>query len=365
VHACIVGGGLAGSLLAWRLAQAATDWRVDLLRDERRRADATASSGGAVRAYEPDAEQRRLATASMVELLASPTLRRWADYRPAGSVYVRSGPDGLEAAAAEIELMLPGTALPVTAAELARDGWAGLPAGAAGVQERLAGYTSPDRLRDAVIADAVSGGRVTAVAAAAGEVTLGAGGGIGCVVAGQRREYDLVVLAAGPWTPALLRSCALPGTGYRTKSIQYGLYPAGDWRPPPFVDELTSLYGRPTADGGMLLGLPTGEWDVDPDHPPRTEALHDMAARLARDRFPRLQIGPAAVHVGSADCYSDHPVLSLRPVANSGHQLFTFTGGSGGSVKTALAASLRAAVQLVQFGQPTELITVGRRKGQP
>jgi hypothetical protein len=40
-------------------------------------------------------------------------------------------------------------------------------------------------------------------------------------------------------------------------------------------------------------------------------------------------------------------VLCLRPVADTGHLLTTFSGGAGGSVKTVLAASQLAADQLV------------------
>src|SRR5207249_2398925 len=79
-------------------------------------------------------------------------------------------------------------------------------------------------------------------------------GTVAWTVSGERREYDVVVLAAGAWTPALLRSAGLPADGYRVKSIQYAVYRADGWRPPPFVDEVTGLYGRPTADGGLLLG---------------------------------------------------------------------------------------------------------------
>jgi len=367
VRACIVGGGLAGSLLAWRLAQVASGWDIDLVLGERRRADATAASGGAVRAYETHAEQRRLAAASMAELLASPTLRQWADYRQGGSVYLRHSAVGLGPEVADIERMLPGSVRLAPAAELARDGWAGLPAGAMAVRERCAGHTSPARLRDSVLADgavrrrvAVADGAVAAITpTGTGTVTVSRG------PAGQSREYDVVVVAAGAWTAALLRSCGLPAGGFRTKSIQYAVYPAGDWRPPQFVDEVTGLYGRPTDDGGLLLGLPTDQWDVDPDRPPSTPALPEAAVRLARDRFPRLRIGPATRTVGSADCYADQPILSLRPVTDTEHQLFTFSGGAGGSVKTALAASHRAATQLVESGHTTDLASVGRRKGQP
>ena len=50
----VVGAGLAGTLLAWRLADAAD---VELLGDLRDNA-ATAMSGGAVRAYETHPVQR-------------------------------------------------------------------------------------------------------------------------------------------------------------------------------------------------------------------------------------------------------------------------------------------------------------------
>ena len=363
MRACIVGGGLAGSLLAWRLAQATTGWQIDLLLGDRGRDDATAASGGAVRAYEPEPEQRRLATDSMVELLASRTLRGWAEYRIARTVYLRRTTDGLAAAVADIELMLPGWVEIVPATELERDGWAGLHAGGAAVLEPRAGYTSPDRLRDAVLADGPVRRRVTVHQTAVGAITPRDDGGVAC----DGREYDVVIVAAGAWTAALLRASGLPADGYRTKSIQYTVYQTGAWRPPQFVDGVTGLYGRPAGDGTLLLGLPTEHWDVDPDRPPVTVGLHDEAARLASVRFPKLRIGQPVRRVGSADCYADQPILSLRPVSNTGgdHRLFTFSGGAGGSVKTALAASQRAAIQLVASSYSTELTSVGRRKGQP
>ena len=366
MRACVVGGGLAGSLLAWRLARATSRWDIHLVSGGRR-ADATAASGGAVRAYEPDPMQRRLATVSMVELLGSRTLRDWADYRPGEAVTLRRDGDGLDAAVADIEMLLPGSAEVVGPAELERRGWAGLHDGAAAVLERHAGWTSPDRLRDRLLADAVAGGRVTVIDGVVGAVAGGGEGDDGpvtCAVGGERREYDLVVLAAGPWTPALLRASGLPADGWRTKSVQYSVHPVDGWLPTQFVDGVTGLFGRPTADGGLLLGLPTDEWDVDPDRPAATPALHESAVRLARARFPALRAGPAVRRVAAADCYSADSVLALRRVPHSGRGLFTFSGGAGGSAKTALAASSRAAVQLAESGHWTEATSVGRRKGQ-
>ena len=55
--------------------------------------------------------------------------------------------------------------------------------------------------------------------------------------------------------------------------------------------------------------------------------------------------GPVARAV-SADSYAYPPMLALRPVQGSGDRVLTFAGGSGGSAKTALAASRRAAALL-------------------
>ena len=342
MRARIAGGGLAGALLAWRLARHAPEsWRIELLDPGRQ--DATAVSGGAVRGYETDPGQRRLALESLAELLGSALLRERAGYRPSTAVTLRESAAGLAAAAAEIEAVLPGSASVVGPAELAGYGFAGVPAGAAALLERTAGWFSPARLRAAVLDDPAVRRRVTVVRTPLGAVTP--------------RPGELLVLATGPWTPALLG----PAAGYRTKAIQYAVHPVSAGLPPQFVDELTGLFGRPTGDGGLLLGLPTEAWDVRPDRPPVVPALADRAAGLARARFPGLRLGPAAPPVAGCDCYAGTPGLALRPVAPG---VFTFTGGAGGSAKTALAASRHASARLLAAGPPTETSLSVRTEGQ-
>jgi glycine/D-amino acid oxidase-like deaminating enzyme len=340
MRVCVAGAGLAGSLLAWRLIRR-PGLRVDLWTGRTRSGparDATAASGGAVRAYDALAAQRQLAIASLTELLGSPVLRDWAGYRETGFAYLRPGGTGLAAELAEIERELPGSAELTSPAEAfgARDGgpgWAGDQEEIV-VRERRAGATSPAHLRDAVIADLATrpGARV-----------------LDCALDGLAAgAYDAVVLAAGAWTPGLLRALGLPAEGYRTRSIQYTVYDAGPVRPPAFADERTGLYGLPTADGGMLIGLPTSEWDVPAGPGAVTEALHERACRVAAACLPGLKLGAARHRIATADCFADLPVLALRPVSGLAPGLFTFTGGSGGCAKTALAASHRAALQLTE-----------------
>jgi glycine/D-amino acid oxidase-like deaminating enzyme len=400
VRVLVIGGGLAGSLLAWRLAQRpgttveVRTGHAGAGRPEQTGGfggaggtDATGASGGAVRAYDTLPEQRELAIASLVELLGSRVLRAWAGYRETGFAYLRHGAatpgagTALAAELAEIERALPGSADLTTPAEAfgasgaagvfgdqgGGPGWAGDDTRVV-VRERRAGQTSPGGLRDAVLADLAARPRAVLRDAPLDRLT-----------AATAREYDAVVLAAGAWTPALLRASGLPAGGYRTRSIQYTVYDAGPVRPPAFTDEETGLYGLPTADGGLLLGVPTREWDVppgatsvtlsrpgqaasQPDRPDQPASRQDQpasrqdqpasrpdqAARLAAECFPRLKLGNARRRVGAADCYCDPPVLALRRVSGPVPRLFTFTGGSGGCAKSALAASQRAAGQLTE-----------------
>jgi glycine/D-amino acid oxidase-like deaminating enzyme len=352
VRACIVGGGLAGVLLAWRLARAesTTDWQLDLLAGGPGRLGASDASGGAVRGFEGESRQRRLAVESLAELLGSPVLRAGSGYRETGAVNLLPAGQDTAAALAGIEAGLPGSARLSGAADLARAGWSGLPDDCVAVVEQQAGYLSATGLRETVLSDPAVRRRVRVLPADLDAVGPQDDGSLLCTVAGEPRHYDLVVLATGPWTPSLLRGSGLPaaGSAYRTKSIQFVVREVEDFRPPHFVDHLTGLYGRPEGDHELLLGVPTDDWDVDPDRPQTSAGLADRAAELARSRFPRLRLGRIVRHVGATDCYTTDPILDLRPVLNGEHRLFTFSGGSGGAAKTALAASRLAAGVLTE-----------------
>ena len=344
----VIGGGLAGALLAWRLAQQPGIDRVSLAPGPARDRDATAASGGAVRGYETEAGQRRLAIDSLTELLSDDRLRDWAGYTETGTIYRPLETTQLQAGAAEVAEALPGSVRLLTAGELRALGWADTDGdggsddeSVVAVTERQAGYLDPERLRSRVLADLA--GRGTVDLLPDGAVSGLAPGRFR--LAGAEHGADVVVLAAGAWTPALLAEAGQDGSGLRTKAIQYTIFEVADWRPGTFVDEVTGLYGK-SAGAGQLLGLPTQAWDVPPDGPRPDLALSDAVSALAQRRFPRLRLAAGARPVVALDCYSEDFRLALRPVAGADGRLCTFTGGSGGAAKTVLAASARAAGQL-------------------
>jgi glycine/D-amino acid oxidase-like deaminating enzyme len=348
----VIGGGIAGALLAWRLAGHPDVERVQLAVGVAGARDATAASGGLVRGFETEPVQRRLAIDSLIELLGDSRLRHWSGYTETGSLY---RPLELEAAAAdEVSASLPGSVDLLPAAELQRRGWlmseeelAG--SAAVAVAERQAGYLDPNRLRTSVLADLARRRQVQLLPeGVVHDVTPG-----GFRLCGKAYSADVVVLATGAWTPALLRAWGWDSTGLRTKAIQYTLFGAGDWQPGTFADEVSGLYGKPRPDG-LLLGLPTQAWDVDPDLPEPDPALSRAVYELAGSRFPRLQLRPGTPPVVAVDCYSSDALLALRPVPGTGDHLFTFTGGSGGAAKTALAASAQAAIQLAGLGRRSD-----------
>ncbi|HST50207.1 FAD-dependent oxidoreductase [Jatrophihabitans sp.] len=350
----VIGGGLAGALLAWRLARQPDVDRVSLAPGAARDRDATAASGGAVRGYETEPAQRRLAIDSLTELLSDDRLRDWAGYTETGSLYRPLETAQLEAGAAEVADALPGSVRLLTAGQLRELGWAGTEDDAGeepvAVAERQAGYLDPERLRSSALADLAGRGNVDLLPD--GAVTeIGPGR---FRLAGTEHGADVVVLATGAWTPALLRDGGWDGAGLRTKAIQYTIFEVADWRPGTFVDEVTGLYGKP-AGAGQLIGLPTQAWDVPPDGPQPDQALSDTVFSLAQQRFPRLRLASGARPVVALDCYSEDFRLALRPVAGTDGRLRTFTGGSGGAAKTVLAASAQAAGRLVGAADRTQV----------
>ncbi|MBV6696708.1 FAD-binding oxidoreductase [Kitasatospora aureofaciens] len=347
---CIIGAGLAGTLLAWRLRRGAPGADVCLVTAPTPPGEATAASGGLLRGFETDPAACRLAAESLAELRADPALARLAGYRETGSLYVTGEPPPT-ALLDLLENQLPGSAAlvdPATAAE--RYGIDG-PPDAHYLAERHAGYLSPDDLRYGLLRDFLRrGGRTVpgpALSVGPGAVQL----------PGHTLSCDHAVLATGRQTGPLLYCSGLDHrepARLRGKLIQYTVHRATGHRPPCFVDETTGLYGRPHGEGGMLLGVPTDHWDEDAEQLcPVPELLHE-AEVLSRLRLPGLRLGRPRRTVVAADTYSASGLLELR--ATTDPAVHTFTGGSGGAAKCALAASRRAARGLQVPGYHDDLM---------
>ncbi|WP_428965953.1 FAD-dependent oxidoreductase [Micromonospora fluostatini] len=342
----VVGGGLAGALLAWRLAEQPAGPHVTLYLDPATSArDATAASGGLVRGFEPDPQACRLAAASLAELRRDPELARASGYQETSSCYfLRPGTDP-DPPLAVLDELLGGSARLVPAEAAARTlGLGPRPEGTDAVLERHAGYLRPDALRHhAVRRAAASGARVhhTPVTSVAAGPTL-------TVADGTHRRPDVVVVAAGAWTGALL------GTSLRTRRIQYGVYPLARPHLGALVDDVSTLYGRTHGPDAVLLGVATTAWRAAPgdDRPdPADVARVPEVARtvLALDG----PLPPPRWSTAGVDCFADDGGLRLRPV-DGRPGVFSFTGGAGGAAKSVLAASRLAAtaVTAAATGQP-------------
>ncbi|MEV0801071.1 FAD-dependent oxidoreductase [Kribbella sp. NPDC050281] len=355
MRVCVIGAGIAGALLAWRLSDRV---EVDLVTGSAG-TDATAASGGGVRGFETHPVQRRLAIESLSELFEG--LQEKAGYTETGCTYLLPSYAGLEAAVAEVEHAHPGSTEIVDGTDLRRRGWHGLPDGTVGVLEKRAGFIRPDQLRTAVIQRLADSRSSRVLAGPVLRLVPHPDGSVSCRLPASSHRYDVVVVAAGPWTPGLLTGSALPAQPYRTKAIQVATYRVTGALPTMFVDETSDLYGRPTADGRLLLGVDTHHWSVNPGSSRPIPDLADQAVRIAAERLPHLKLSAPDLMVSNADCYADPPVLTLWSVLGSSHRLYTFTGGSGGSVKTALAASRTAASDLIGTSRTTTSRTENKR----
>ncbi|CCK28606.1 FAD dependent oxidoreductase [Streptomyces davaonensis JCM 4913] len=342
----VIGGGIAGAALAWRLRLLDPASDITLFVGHHSvRGDATGASGGMVRGFETDAESCVAATESLAELVASPVLRDWADYREVGSHYVlEPGDVDVAALASIVEAGLPGSLTWSAVEDLSEPcPLRGLPQGAVAVVERQGGYFSPHRLRTSITSELLRSRVVVSQEPVTGVRPDGTLQGVDRVHAGGFRA---VVVAAGAWTPHLLLDRDPAADGFRTKAIQYVRCPVAPPGLGAFTDETSGLYGRPLADGGFLLGVPTQRWGVDPDGVGVDPSLIGTLLDVVAERLG-LTLNPSGLEgFGSADCYHREPGLALRDLERAS-PVYTFTGGSGGAAKTVLAASRTAAARLL------------------
>ena len=166
-------------------------------------------------------------------------------------------------------------------------------------------------------------------------------------------EAETVVVAAGPWSPALLAPLGyeLPLVVARAEVGRYRL-PLGETSPPSIADfSALSFYLRPAAEGVIEVGSLDprhADTPVDPDGCPdyaEPESL-DGYARAVAERVPALSGGHwRGSWSGLYDVTPDwHPALGPVPGTNG---VFVTAGFSGHGFKLAPAVGVALAELIV------------------
>ncbi|MFI8324288.1 NAD(P)/FAD-dependent oxidoreductase [Streptomyces sp. NPDC085529] len=341
----VVGAGITGAAVAHHLARRGA--AVVVLEQAPRpgAAGATGSSGGMVRAYDPDPAIAPLALAGLAAY-RDPAL--WASgrapLRAVGAVTVADPAREavLRAAAERINAAL-GTSAHVVAGPAEAAG-VGL-AGGIALVEPEAGWVAPaevtaDWLEQARADGAVvrCGVPVRAVEARGGRPAVVTGAGT--VLAGA------VVSAVGPWAadpaPGLR-----PAAPVRSRSIQVSVVGRGPAVPDhaTFVDLRTGLYAKPVGADRTLIGMPHLVWDAPVGAPPDPGHARATVAALTA-HFPWLASAPYLDTVRAADAYGepdgDGPASGLL-TGTGVPRVWAVRGWNGGGVKTAPEAGRRIA----------------------
>lgn len=186
-----------------------------------------------------------------------------------------------------------------------------------------------------------AGSRVTGVKTSAGAI-----------------EADCVVLALGPWTPAVTRGLGLelPIDALR---VQIAVFQTPSSLPSPrwsYVDNVAGIFCRPWGTGRTMVGLGGGEQHdpVDPDHFERRNdtGYPDIARAAVARRFPSFG---RAVYLDGRACLYDmtpdgHPIIG--PAGPDG--LYVAAGFCGAGFKKGPAVGEALAASIV--GEPVDWV---------
>jgi sarcosine oxidase / L-pipecolate oxidase len=303
--ALIVGGGVFGLASAWELA--GRGWRVTVLDSGHvpRHAAASTDVSKIVRMdYGPDLHYTEMAEAAMAGW--DEWNRRWSPplYHEDGFALLASEPMQPGGFEYESYVLLASRGHPVVRLR-DLDRTQAVPAWSEarypdGYFNRRAGWAESGRVVERLKQEALIAGveidEHSRVASVIHEARPS------CVVTtddGRRRSADVLVIAAGAWTPSLLPHLrdVMWTTGQPVIHVNAGLDPR--WRAPSFpvwaADiARTGWYGFPAlADGALKIGHHGGGRPVDPDAP--RLVLRDEEARVhefLRDSLPDLAGAP-------------------------------------------------------------------------
>lgn len=342
--AVVIGGGVIGAATLHALTIRGHR-RTVLLEQGRFGAGATGRSAAIIRVHHDD---------SVLSDLAAESFARWLRFEEetgASCGYVGAGAIHLqpvtcvERARAEVaRLAAAGVAMELLAPEegarrFPAFSWDGV---GGGVHEPAAGWADPLLATCGWIRRAETRGAVALEGVRVHQIIVRGDRVAGVQTSQGIIEAPLVVVAAGAWTPGLVRALGID-LGIRTKRIQMARLRSDVRALPALVDETTDLYGRRESDDSILLGLPLDEWDVDPDADmPFDEATARRVAARVAERLPGLGAAASDGGVSGFDGYT----ADLRGIVQkvpSVDGLFVAAGFSGGGFKIAPAVARRVA----------------------
>jgi sarcosine oxidase subunit beta len=339
----VIGGGVNGVSIAHALAARGVR-RVVLCEKEALASGASGRSSALVRIHYTNEWDARLAWASF------PVFRDWAAIMGGPPVFRRTGfltvvaPPYAEHLRRNVDIL---RAFGVPTEALAPDDVRRLQpfmnvadVGAA-AYEPESGYASPAdtvegyrRNAEALGAQVRQWTRVTRILVSDGRVR-------GVETAGGRIDAPVVVVAAGAWSTRLCREVdvTLPA---RPKTIDTVLVT----RPPELaaphmtvIDNVQGTYLRPESDVLTIVGVPSVEWDVDPDSvaPGLPPGAEEVGARLLTRRIPAMERATLARGFRAFDGYSDdgHAILD-RVEGLAGLYLATAFSGMGFKIAPAV-----------------------------
>ncbi|CAA9231294.1 MAG: hypothetical protein AVDCRST_MAG41-912 [uncultured Corynebacteriales bacterium] len=340
----VVGAGVIGASIARHLAAAGL--RVTVHQEGKPlERGSTVRSGGLVRVHHSDPSDARLTLASL------PFFRDHAvgcGYRRTGFALL-VGPEHEGTLRANTAML---TGLGADVRLLSRSELAGLrpelrlDGVAAAAWEPDGGYVDPAATCRALLDGAVAAGAVLRDGDPVTGLEVRGGAVVGVRTRHGVRPAGAVVVAAGPWTPAVLAGTgvALPIVPRRIASA---VVPVSGGLPCTVIDDTTGLYFRPDGRAGVFFGVPTGRPPGDADAaegPPDRGTVADTL-RLLASRVPAVAGRPVPVGLSGTDGYTPdgHAVLGPLPGLPGGWVAAGFSGG-GAKVAPAVGAALAAEI---------------------
>ena len=320
----IVGGGLEGTAAAWRLAQRGVT-NVTVLERQTVGSGGTGKSSGVVRCHYGISSLARMAAVALgtfenaadslgreigfrqVGYVVGVGARNVANFRASLANQRRVGVDTRDISFDDVKAMWPDAYLDDFAAFAwePRGGYGDAYATAQAFAARARALGVAVRQNAPVAEIRAVGGKVTGVRLAQGEVV----------------EAGTVVVAAGPWSVALVRPLGidLPVSVHREEIVLVD--PGKDLGSVPVFSDLVSLqYVRPEPSGEILFG----NSDLSTAHPAdpdgylnrASEEFLELAAGKLAHRFPGLgQAGISSTYAGCYDITPDwNPVISRTAV---------------------------------------------------